>query len=760
MATPSAGIGPAALRPAPSLRCQGAEHEARSGFVRRAHPPARGELALAARRALVRDARPRCGAEDECGVRTPFQRDRDRIVHSKPFRRLKQQDAGLHRPGGRPLPHADDAHARDDGDRARRRARAAAERGPDRGDRARARPRATRRSATPARRRSTRRCRSASARRFRHNEQSLRGSRERAQPDRTRSATASSRTPATPSRQTLEGKIVRIVDRVAYINHDIDDAVRFGILEPDDLPHDEIELLGPTGSRRIDTLVHDLVETSRARGRHRAERRDRRGDALAARVHVRAASTSARTRVREHERAHAAIRAIFDAPRRRAATASDEIVEFVAGMTDRFALAYAETPRRWRASRTRRFARSWRRRTWSRSSPARTALRRAGARFTGPLPVPRGADAELLRQPGGQALLLLRLRQGRRRDHVRARDREPRLRGGGRVRWPSASASRSSTRSRSPKIEADRKRRERLHAVLEQATSFFERVLWETKAGEPVRDYLESRGLGEEVCKEFRLGLSPGSGLAQKALEKGFTRDELQRRRPRERARQRLLPAAADVPARRRARAHRRLPGAQAARGRPAARQVRQLARGRALPQERDPLRAPPRAPGDREAGAGGRRRGEHRRDRAPPGGVRAGRRLDGDGAHRAAPEGAPAADAARLSLLRRRRGRGGGDAARDGARGRPGLRRARRDAAEGAGPRRRTAGIRGAARRRRELRRLPRPARARAGARPAGGVRARARGARSGSRTRPSARTRCGCSPTSSTCRRRRSPG
>jgi len=54
-----------------------------------------------------------------------------------------------------------------------------------------------------------------------------------------------------------------------------------------------------------------------------------------------------------------------------------------------------------------------------------------------------------------------------------------------------------------------------------------ERVLWETKAGEPVRAYLESRGLGEAVCKEFRLGLSPGSGLAQKALEKGFTRDEL-----------------------------------------------------------------------------------------------------------------------------------------------------------------------------------------------------------------------------------------
>src|SRR5690242_21015941 len=61
---------------------------------------------------------------------------------------------------------------------------------------------------------------------------------------------------------TLEGKIVRIVDRVAYINHDIDDAIRYGILEDGDLPRDEIALLGPTGGQRIDTLVHDLVEQS------------------------------------------------------------------------------------------------------------------------------------------------------------------------------------------------------------------------------------------------------------------------------------------------------------------------------------------------------------------------------------------------------------------------------------------------------------------------------------------------------------------
>ena len=65
---------------------------------------------------------------------------------------------------------------------------------------------------------------------------------------------------------TLEGRIVKLVDRVAYINHDIDDALRAGILRPDDLPAAEIELLGPTGSARIDTLVRDIVERSTAAG--------------------------------------------------------------------------------------------------------------------------------------------------------------------------------------------------------------------------------------------------------------------------------------------------------------------------------------------------------------------------------------------------------------------------------------------------------------------------------------------------------------
>jgi DNA primase len=79
----------------------------------------------------------------------------------------------------------------------------------------------------------------------------------------------------------------------------------------------------------------------------------------------------------------------------------------------------------------------------------------------------------------------------------------------------------------SQRVEAERRRRERLYAVLDQTASYFERLLWEGDAGAPVREYLAGRGLGEDVAKEFRLGLAPGKGLAEKARERGFTPDEL-----------------------------------------------------------------------------------------------------------------------------------------------------------------------------------------------------------------------------------------
>jgi DNA primase len=79
-----------------------------------------------------------------------------------------------------------------------------------------------------------------------------------------------------------------------------------------------------------------------------------------------------------------------------------------------------------------------------------------------------------------------------------------------------------------PGFEARRSRRDRLYALLEAAAKFYERHLWESQAGEPVRAYLAERGLTEEICRRFRLGLSPGGDrLAAKARAKSYSHEEL-----------------------------------------------------------------------------------------------------------------------------------------------------------------------------------------------------------------------------------------
>jgi DNA primase len=80
----------------------------------------------------------------------------------------------------------------------------------------------------------------------------------------------------------------------------------------------------------------------------------------------------------------------------------------------------------------------------------------------------------------------------------------------------------------SPEQAAKRDRRGRLLELLDDAAAYYERILWETEAGGYARDYLQGRGLGTEIAREFRLGFSlGGDSLARKALAKGFTRDDL-----------------------------------------------------------------------------------------------------------------------------------------------------------------------------------------------------------------------------------------
>ena len=66
--------------------------------------------------------------------------------------------------------------------------------------------------------------------------------------------------------ETLEGQVVRHSDRIAYVNHDIDDAIRAGILTDEDLPKDILEILGHNHSQRVNTLVCDAIHTSHEAG--------------------------------------------------------------------------------------------------------------------------------------------------------------------------------------------------------------------------------------------------------------------------------------------------------------------------------------------------------------------------------------------------------------------------------------------------------------------------------------------------------------
>ncbi len=282
--------------------------------------------------------------EAPSGVRTPFQRDRDRLVHSKPFRRLKGKTQVFIDPEGDHY-RTRMTHTLETTAISRVVARALRLNedlvegiglGHDTGH-------------TPfghAGEQALDDALSATfGRRFRHNEQSWRIARRLNLTHEVCDGILTHTGATEP--ETLEGKIVRIVDRVAYINHDIDDAIRYGILSEADLPRDEIDLLGPTGSQRIDRLVHDLVETSSEAGDIRQS--DAIGDAM---LSLRAFMFD---RVYlgphvgpEHRRAHEAVSTIFarlvaDPTLLPAGEGelAERITDYISGMTDRFALAYA-----------------------------------------------------------------------------------------------------------------------------------------------------------------------------------------------------------------------------------------------------------------------------------------------------------------------------------------------------------------------------------------------------------------------------------
>jgi dGTPase len=299
----------------------------------------------------------RARVEQDCGLRTPFQRDRDRIVHSKAFRRLTHKTQVFVAPQGDHY-RTRLTHTLEVTTISRTVARAlrlnedlveAIGLGHDLGH--------------PPFGHIGEEVLDACLKErfglgFRHYEHSLRVV-ERLERDGTglnlteqvRDGIARHSSRA-PQPQTLEGQIVRVIDRVAYINHDIDDAVRAGLLHEQDLPAEPIAVLGASGSARIDSLVHDMVERSQqageiAQGPEAGPAMDALRDFMFERVYLGPAVRA------EHRRIAGVVRRLFehyvDCPQELPGGAGEPIVDerelaqrvtdYLAGMTDRYCIA-------------------------------------------------------------------------------------------------------------------------------------------------------------------------------------------------------------------------------------------------------------------------------------------------------------------------------------------------------------------------------------------------------------------------------------
>ena len=201
--------------------------------------------------------------EEPCDIRPCYQRDRDRIIHCKSFRRLMHKTQVFYHPQGDHY-RTRLTHTLEVSQNARSIAKAlqlneelaeAIALGHDLGH-------------TPFGHSGEAILNSLCVGGFKHNVQSVRVVEKLEKDGRglnltweVRDGMLNHQTSTTPA--TLEGKIVRYSDKIAYINHDIDDAIRAGLIAEEDLPDKTHQLLGDTTRKRLNTLIHDVVENSR-----------------------------------------------------------------------------------------------------------------------------------------------------------------------------------------------------------------------------------------------------------------------------------------------------------------------------------------------------------------------------------------------------------------------------------------------------------------------------------------------------------------
>jgi dGTPase len=308
---------------------------------------------LASYATLAAESKGRERDEEQDALRTCFQRDRDRIVHSKSFRRLKHKTQVFLAPEGDHY-RVRLTHTLEVSQIARTAARAlrlnedlaeAISLGHDLGH-------------TPFGHLGEQALTPFLGRPFRHNEQSLRVVDYLEDDGRGLNLTWEVRdgivnhTWSMPAPSTLEAQVVRFADRIAYINHDVDDAVRAGVIEPTKLPDHALGVLGQTHAERVKTLVTDLVDRSEDSPEIRMSDEafralDTLRDFLFERVYLRDEARS------EQDKAIALVRSLFahylDHPdqvpeeyHRAPGDLPTRVADYIAGMTDRYALRVYE----------------------------------------------------------------------------------------------------------------------------------------------------------------------------------------------------------------------------------------------------------------------------------------------------------------------------------------------------------------------------------------------------------------------------------